>query len=78
MTPLRQRFIEDLQLRNRSPKTIEAYVYHVRELARHFKQSPDQLGDDQVHRYLLHLLHDKQVSGRPTIRPWPPSASFIG
>ena len=33
MTPLRQRFIEDLQLRNRSPKTIEAYVYHVRELA---------------------------------------------
>ncbi len=62
MTPLRQRFIEDLQLRNRSPKTIEAYVYHVRELARHFKQSPEQLGDDQVHRYLLHLLHGKQVS----------------
>ena len=62
MTPLRQRFIEDLQLRNRSPKTIEAYVYHVRELARYFKQSPEQLGDDQIHRYLLHLLHDKHVS----------------
>ena len=46
MTPLRQRFIEDLQLRNRSPKTIEAYVYHVRELACYFKQSPEQLGDD--------------------------------
>jgi hypothetical protein len=39
MTPLRQRFIEDLQLRNRSPKTIEVYVYHGREVARHFKQS---------------------------------------
>ena len=62
MTPLRQRFIEDLQLRNRSPKTIEAYVYHVRELACYFKQSPEQLGDDQVHRYLLHLLHGKKVS----------------
>jgi len=62
MTPLRQRFIEDLQLRNRSPKTIEAYVYHVRELARYFKQSPEQLGDDQIHRYLLHLLHHKQAS----------------
>jgi hypothetical protein len=40
MTSLRRRFIEDLQLRNRSPKTIEAYVYHVRELARYFNQSP--------------------------------------
>ena len=59
MTPLRQRFIEDLQLRNRSPKTIKAHVYHVRELARYFMESPAQLGDDQVHRYLLHLLHGK-------------------
>ncbi len=33
MTPLRRRFIEDLQLRNRSPRTIETYVYHVRELS---------------------------------------------
>ncbi len=48
MTPLRQRFIEDLQLRNRSPKTIEAYVYHVRELARYFNHSPEQLGDEQL------------------------------
>jgi integrase/recombinase XerD len=62
MTPLRQRFIEDLQLRNRSPKTIEAYVYHVRELARYFNHSPEQLGDEQIHRYLLHLLHDEHVS----------------
>ncbi len=62
MTPLRQRFIEDLQLRNRSPKTIEAYVYHVRELARDFKQSPERLGKDLVRRYLLHLLHGKQAS----------------
>jgi site-specific recombinase XerD len=49
-------------LRNRSPKTIDVYVYHVRELARYFKQAPDQLRDDQVHRYLLHLLHVKKVS----------------
>jgi integrase/recombinase XerD len=62
MTPLRQRFIEDLQLRNRSPKTIEAYVYHVRELACHFKRSPERLSDDQIHRYLLHLLQEKRVS----------------
>jgi integrase/recombinase XerD len=62
MTPLRERFIEDLQLRNRSPKTIEAYVYHVRELARYFKQSPELLGAKEIHRYLLHLLHHRRVS----------------
>jgi integrase/recombinase XerD len=62
MTPLRQRFIEDLQLRNRSPKTIEAYVFHVKEFARYFGQAPDQLGAEQVHRYLLYLLHEKKAS----------------
>jgi integrase/recombinase XerD len=62
MTPLRQHLIEDLQLRNRSPKTIEAYVFHLRELSRHFNQSPDQLDNEQVHRYLVHLLHHRKVS----------------
>jgi integrase/recombinase XerD len=62
MTPLRQRFIEDLQLRNRSPRTVEVYVYHLREYARHFNQSPDQLSLDHAHRYILYLLHDKKAS----------------
>jgi site-specific recombinase XerD len=62
MTALRQRFIEDLQLRNRSPKTIEVYVYHLREYALHFHQSPDQLTLDHAHRYILYLLKDKKVS----------------
>jgi integrase/recombinase XerD len=62
MTPLRQRFIEDLQLRNRSPKTIKVYVHHLKEYARHFHQSPDQLGLDHAHRYILYLLNDKKAS----------------
>jgi integrase/recombinase XerD len=62
MTALRQRFIEDLQLRNRSPRTIEVYVYHVREYARFFHKSPDQLGLDHAHRYILYLLKEKKVS----------------
>jgi integrase/recombinase XerD len=62
MTALRQRFIEDLQLRNRSPRTIECYVFHVKKFAAHFKQAPDRLGAEQVHRYLLHLLHEQKAS----------------
>jgi site-specific recombinase XerD len=62
MTPLRQRFIQDLQLRNRSPRTIQCYVAHVRDLADHYHRPPDQLTPDHIHRYLLHLLHEKKVS----------------
>jgi site-specific recombinase XerD len=62
VTPLRQRFIQDLQLRNRSPKTISTYVMHVRNFAQFFHQSPDQLTGEHVHRYLLHLLHEKKAS----------------
>jgi site-specific recombinase XerD len=62
MTPLRQRFIEDLQLRNRSPRTVEAYVFHLKEFAGYFGQSPDRLGAEQIHRYLLYLLHEKKAS----------------
>jgi site-specific recombinase XerD len=62
MTPLRQRFIEDLQLRNRSPRTIECYVMHLKAYALHFGQSPDQLGLEHAHRYILYLLNDKKAS----------------
>ena len=62
MTPLRQRFIEDLQLRNRAPKTIQAYVLQVRKFAQFYDRSPEQLDAEQVHRYLLYLLHEKKAS----------------
>lgn len=35
MTQLRQRMIEDMQLRGLSPRTQEAYVRAVRQLAEH-------------------------------------------
>jgi site-specific recombinase XerD len=44
MTPLRQRMIEDMQLRGLSPKTQQSYVRVVRQLAEHYNRSPDQIG----------------------------------
>jgi len=54
--------MEDLQLRNRSPKTIEAYVAHVACFAKYFGRSPEALGAEQVRQYQLYLLQERKVS----------------
>jgi integrase/recombinase XerD len=61
MTPLRQRYIDDLRLRNYSPRTIEAYVAGVARFAKHFGRSPEQLGSEELRTFQLHLL-ERQVS----------------
>jgi integrase len=61
MTPLRRRFIDDLRLRNLSPRTIETYVLRVALFARHFGRSPELLGPEEVRAYQQHLLA-RQVS----------------
>jgi site-specific recombinase XerD len=56
MTPLRQRMIDDLKLRNRSPRTIEAYVFHAARFAKFHGRSPEQLGPEAVRDYQKHLI----------------------
>jgi integrase/recombinase XerD len=56
MTPLRQRFIEDLRLRNYAPRTVETYVGRIAAFAKHFGRSPELLGSEEVRAFQLHLL----------------------
>ena len=56
MTPLRQRFIDDLRLRNYARRTIDTYVSRVACFAKHFGRSPELLGPDEVRDFQLHLL----------------------
>jgi len=62
MTQLRQRMIEDLQLRGFAPKTQEAYLRAVRQLAEHFKKSPEDLTEEDLRQYFLHLKNVRQAS----------------
>jgi integrase/recombinase XerD len=56
MSPLRQRMIEDLTIRNLSPETQRSYVHHVSKFSRFFGRSPDKLGYEEVRAYQAHLV----------------------
>ena len=62
MTPLRQRLIEDLQMRNLSPHTQKAYVRAVAQLALYHQKSPDGISPEEVRAYLLHLVNDRCIA----------------
>ena len=62
MTPLRQKMIEDMQLRGLSEITQDRYVRAVRQLAEHYEKSPDKITEEELRRYLLYLKNDKQAS----------------
>jgi len=61
MTPLRQRFLDELRRRNYSPRTLEAYLAGVLRLVRFTGRSPDQASPDELRAFQLHLI-DQQVS----------------
>jgi integrase/recombinase XerD len=62
MTTLRQRLIEDLQVRNRSPHTIRSYVACIAHFARHFGKSPELLGPEEIRQYQVYLVNERRVS----------------
>ena len=62
MTPLRQRMLEDMQLRGFSARTQECYVAAVRQLAEHYHVSPVTLTDEQLRQYFLYLTNEKKVA----------------
>jgi len=62
MTPLRQRMIDDMQLRNLAPATQRNYIHYVAEFAKYFRLSPEVLDLEAVRQYQLHLVNERKLS----------------
>jgi len=62
MTPLRQRMIEDMQVRNLSANTQASYLQQVSLFACHFDKSPHLLGPEDIRVYQLYLTNEKKLA----------------
>jgi site-specific recombinase XerD len=54
--------LEDMQLRGLAPKTQDAYLRAVRQLAEHYNKSPDQVSEEELRDYFLYLKNEKNAS----------------
>ena len=56
VSPLRQRMIDDMKIRNMSPNTQYIYISAVARFSAYHRRSPDQLGLEDIRDYHLHLV----------------------
>lgn len=62
MTSLRQRFTEDMQVRNLAPNTQQSYLQQISLFARHFRKSPEVLGPEDIRAYQVYLTNEKKLA----------------
>ena len=59
MTPLRQKMIRAMDLKNLSPHTRRSYLNAVTKLAKYYRQSPETITEEMIEDYLLYLKNEK-------------------
>ena len=62
MTPLRQRMLEDMAIRNLADNTQSSYLQQISAYARYFHQAPEDLGPEEIRTYQLHLTQTRMLS----------------
>ncbi len=62
MTPLRQRMLEDMGIRNLAENTQLSYLQQISAFASYFGRSPEDLGPEQVRAYQVHLVEVRKLS----------------
>ncbi|OVE78229.1 hypothetical protein BVX98_00935 [bacterium F11] len=62
MTALRQKMIDEMQLRNFAERTQEAYLFAVKRLALYYRRSPEKINEKEVHDYLRYEMIERKLS----------------
>jgi len=64
---LRKKMFEDMQLHGYAERTMKSYADAVSGLARHYHCPPDQLTEDDLRKFFLHLINDRKAA-RSTLK----------
>lgn len=62
MSTVREKMLAELQLRGITPRTQTAYLREIAKLENYFNRSPEELGEEEVKEYLVHMLEDRGLS----------------
>jgi site-specific recombinase XerD len=62
MGKLKDQMEMDMKLRRFSPKTISCYLACMRNVAIYFGKSPAELDEEEIRKYLHHLIEERNVS----------------
>lgn len=61
VSELRQKMIQDMQLRRLSAGTQQQYISGVKNLVRHYGRSPEQISEEELRRFFLHLIEERKA-----------------
>lgn len=62
MGKLRDQMEMDMKLRRLRPRTISCYLDRMRSVSIHFGKSPAELTEEEIRRYLYHLIEERKAS----------------
>ena len=76
MGAIRERMIEEMELRGMAPATKKSYLVGCRVLVSHFMKSPEQLRADDVKSFFVYLMRERGA-GPATVRGYAAAITFL-
>lgn len=76
MSTLKERLLKDLQLKGITPGVQKKYLREFSNLENYFSKSPEELSEEEVKRYLVHLMEERNIT-RGTYRTYVAGIKFL-